>query len=77
MKGAKKWFIAPPPECYFECRSFEVVVNPGEISESFEALGISNFSPKLLAVVLDTNKWYHKTNVLPGEISVTIGAEYD
>ncbi|XP_055551082.1 uncharacterized protein LOC129733321 [Wyeomyia smithii] len=28
-------------------------------------------------IVLDTNKWYHKTNVLSGEISVTIGAEYD
>lgn len=28
-------------------------------------------------VVLDTNKWYHKTIVMPGEISITIGAEYD
>ncbi|EDS39638.1 conserved hypothetical protein [Culex quinquefasciatus] len=27
--------------------------------------------------VLDTNKWYHKTNVLSGEISITVGAEYD
>uniref|UniRef100_A0A182NTF7 Cupin-like domain-containing protein n=1 Tax=Anopheles dirus TaxID=7168 RepID=A0A182NTF7_9DIPT len=28
-------------------------------------------------IVLDTNKWYHKTNVLPGPISITVGAEYD
>lgn len=35
--------------------------------------------PKFIThtVVLDTNKWYHKTEVLPGEVSVTIGAEYD
>ncbi|XP_059052928.1 uncharacterized protein LOC131847381 [Achroia grisella] len=31
----------------------------------------------LFAVVVDTNRWYHKTNVLPGDISITIGAEYD
>uniref|UniRef100_A0A336MQ43 CSON002439 protein n=1 Tax=Culicoides sonorensis TaxID=179676 RepID=A0A336MQ43_CULSO len=28
-------------------------------------------------IVLDTNKWFHKTRVLPGELSITIGAEYD
>lgn len=28
-------------------------------------------------VVLDTNRWYHKTEVQPGELSITIGAEYD
>uniref|UniRef100_A0A1B0EZ43 Putative phosphatidylserine-specific receptor ptdserr n=1 Tax=Lutzomyia longipalpis TaxID=7200 RepID=A0A1B0EZ43_LUTLO len=28
-------------------------------------------------IVLDTNRWYHQTNVLPGEVSITIGAEYD
>ncbi|XP_039965930.1 uncharacterized protein LOC126757515 [Bactrocera neohumeralis] len=28
-------------------------------------------------IVLDTNKWYHQTFVQPGEISLTIGAEYD
>ncbi|CAL8070782.1 unnamed protein product [Orchesella dallaii] len=27
--------------------------------------------------VLDTNKWYHQTQILPGENSVTIGSEYD
>lgn len=30
-----------------------------------------------VSVVVDTNRWYHKTNVLPGDISITIGAEYD
>lgn len=79
LKGAKKWEIAPPPECYFQCRSFEVVVSPGEISKCERQHGPSNrsFNFPLLSVVLDTNKWYHKTNVLPGEVSVTIGAEYD
>ncbi|KAH9629830.1 hypothetical protein HF086_011480 [Spodoptera exigua] len=28
-------------------------------------------------LVVDTNRWYHKTYVLPGDISITIGAEYD
>ncbi|XP_055598787.1 bifunctional arginine demethylase and lysyl-hydroxylase psr-1 [Uranotaenia lowii] len=28
-------------------------------------------------IVLDTNRWYHKTNVLSGELSITVGAEYD
>ena len=28
-------------------------------------------------VVLDTNIWYHKTNVVSEEISITIGSEYD
>ncbi|CAG5052620.1 unnamed protein product [Parnassius apollo] len=28
-------------------------------------------------LVVDTNRWYHKTNVMPGDISITIGAEYD
>ncbi|CAH1954349.1 unnamed protein product [Acanthoscelides obtectus] len=28
-------------------------------------------------IAVDTNKWYHQTIVLPGEISITIGAEFD
>ncbi|XP_066262532.1 uncharacterized protein [Euwallacea similis] len=28
-------------------------------------------------IVLDTNKWYHQTFVQPGEISITIGSEFD
>ncbi|XP_054280434.1 bifunctional arginine demethylase and lysyl-hydroxylase JMJD6-B [Macrosteles quadrilineatus] len=28
-------------------------------------------------IVLDTNRWYHQTMILPGEMSITIGAEYD
>ena len=28
-------------------------------------------------VVLDTNQWYHATYIHPGEISITIGSEYD
>ncbi|KAI9551541.1 hypothetical protein GHT06_021874 [Daphnia sinensis] len=28
-------------------------------------------------IVLDTNIWYHKTNVVSEEVSITIGSEYD
>lgn len=30
-----------------------------------------------LIVVLDTNKWYHQTETLGQDISITIGAEFD
>ena len=30
-----------------------------------------------ILVVLDTNQWYHATYIHPGEISITIGSEYD
>ncbi|XP_059219007.1 bifunctional arginine demethylase and lysyl-hydroxylase psr-1 [Stomoxys calcitrans] len=59
LSGSKRWLLAPPPECYFKCKSFDGIVNKGDI------------------IVLDTNKWYHQTFVQPGEISLTIGAEYD
>ncbi|XP_029193124.1 bifunctional arginine demethylase and lysyl-hydroxylase JMJD6-like [Acropora millepora] len=28
-------------------------------------------------IIVDTNQWYHSTKVLPGDLSITIGAEYD
>ncbi|KAM7361972.1 bifunctional arginine demethylase and lysyl-hydroxylase psr-1 [Cochliomyia hominivorax] len=59
LSGSKRWLLAPPPECYFQCKSFDAVVKKGDV------------------IVLDTNKWYHQTFVQPGEISLTIGAEYD
>ena len=31
----------------------------------------------IVSVVLDTDKWYHSTYIHPGEISITIGSEYD
>ncbi|XP_069688240.1 uncharacterized protein [Periplaneta americana] len=31
LKGSKRWFLHPPPECYYQCESLEVTVNPGEI----------------------------------------------
>ncbi|XP_023298815.2 bifunctional arginine demethylase and lysyl-hydroxylase psr-1 [Lucilia cuprina] len=59
LSGSKRWLLAPPPECYFQCKSFDAIVKKGDV------------------IVLDTNKWYHQTFVQPGEISLTIGAEYD
>lgn len=35
LKGTKEWLISPTPECIFECHSFSVIVNPGDISEFF------------------------------------------
>ena len=31
----------------------------------------------LIAVVLDTNKWFHQTDIEGKELSITIGSEYD
>lgn len=85
IKGVKEWILAPPPECYYECSTFSVTVQTGDISEQMMHSN-SNFKIytnlvknciQLISVVLDTNKWYHKTIVMPGEISITIGAEYD
>ncbi|XP_018566497.1 bifunctional arginine demethylase and lysyl-hydroxylase JMJD6-B [Anoplophora glabripennis] len=59
LRGKKLWKLAPPPECLYKCKTFEVVVEPGEI------------------IVVDTNRWYHQTFILPGEISITIGSEFD
>ncbi|RZC35771.1 bifunctional arginine demethylase and lysyl-hydroxylase JMJD6, partial [Asbolus verrucosus] len=28
-------------------------------------------------IVVDTNRWYHQTFILPGDISITIGSEFD
>ena len=30
-----------------------------------------------IAVVLDTNKWFHQTDIVGKELSITIGSEYD
>ncbi|EDV91532.1 GH17492 [Drosophila grimshawi] len=31
LAGSKRWLLVPPPECYFQCRRFEVVVQQGDI----------------------------------------------
>lgn len=31
IKGAKKWTLAPPPECYYRCTTFSAIVQTGEI----------------------------------------------
>lgn len=77
IKGMKKWVLAPPPECYFECSSFDVTVHPGETSVFFFLNVLEVFSYDFFSVILDTNKWYHQTIVIPGEMSISIGAEYD
>uniref|UniRef100_A0A1A9UEL8 Cupin-like domain-containing protein n=1 Tax=Glossina austeni TaxID=7395 RepID=A0A1A9UEL8_GLOAU len=31
LAGSKRWLLAPPPECYFHCSSFEALVEKGDI----------------------------------------------
>ncbi|ALC46289.1 CG14331, partial [Drosophila busckii] len=31
LAGSKRWLLMPPPECYFQCRSHEVIVQQGDI----------------------------------------------
>lgn len=31
LRGSQRWFLHPPPECYYQCESLEVTLNPGEI----------------------------------------------
>lgn len=33
LKGTKEWILSPPPECYYACKKFSVIVQPGDISE--------------------------------------------
>lgn len=79
LKGEKEWILAPPPECYFECHKFSMIVHPGEMSEFDIFMKILPYIKSYIfsTVVLNTNKWYHMTNVLSNEISIVIGAEYD
>ena len=38
---------------------------------------IENFLFLFFIVVVDTNQWFHSTYVHPGNVSITVGAEYD
>ncbi|XP_016970595.1 uncharacterized protein LOC108038328 [Drosophila rhopaloa] len=31
LAGSKRWLLVPPPECYLQCQSFDVVVQQGDI----------------------------------------------
>ncbi|XP_020812913.1 uncharacterized protein LOC110187784 [Drosophila serrata] len=31
LAGSKRWLLVPPPECYLQCKSFDVVVQQGDI----------------------------------------------
>lgn len=32
---------------------------------------------EIILVVVDTNFWYHATNVHPGNVSITFGTEFE
>ncbi|XP_013164430.1 PREDICTED: uncharacterized protein LOC106115546, partial [Papilio xuthus] len=48
---------------------------PPECLYTCRALALTVHPGEIL--VVDTNRWYHMTRVLPGDLSITIGAEYD
>lgn len=31
IKGSKQWILAPPPECFYECSTFSIIVQPGDV----------------------------------------------
>ncbi|CAG0901167.1 unnamed protein product [Darwinula stevensoni] len=31
VRGKKLWSLKPPPECFYECHSFQDIVQPGDI----------------------------------------------
>lgn len=36
LSGRKKWRLVPPPECYYKCQEVQIIVNPGEISNTIQ-----------------------------------------
>lgn len=89
IKGIKRWTIETPTECLYKCQEkYEVDMFPGDISilnklliflfeKCFIIMFFILYFKFCVLVVLDTNLWYHATEVLSDEISITIGAEYD
>lgn len=41
IKGSKKWTLAPPPECYYQCATFSATVQTGEISMYHKSCSIT------------------------------------
>ena len=78
LSGTKVWTLTPPPECEHVCQPFNVTVNRGDISE-WACVDVCTQYTYIVtcAVVVDTNRWYHQTTILPGNISITIGSEYN
>lgn len=61
IRGFKKWLIKPPPECWWTCGS-----------RSLEVI----VNPGDI-IVVNTNAWFHSTQVMPGPLSIVITNEYD
>ncbi|XP_028392449.1 uncharacterized protein LOC114517009 [Dendronephthya gigantea] len=61
IKGTKQWILEPPPECYFKCQTSKHVV----VVQPGDI------------IVLDTNRWFHQTDIIGSDMSITIGSEYD
>ena len=34
IAGQKLWSLQPPPECFYQCQPMEIVVKPGDTSQS-------------------------------------------
>lgn len=58
----------------------KLVHSKSELKETIsdnKGIYIPKLTQYLFSVVIDTNQWYHATYIHPGEISITIGSEYD
>jgi len=61
ISGAKKWTLNPPPECYWTCGS-----------KSLETVVYPGD-----IIVINTNYWFHATQILGHQLSLVITNEYD
>lgn len=59
IRGIKKWTLAPPPECSFECTSMDVTVHPNDISEF-------SWSDALDCMICNTKFYVEGTHVASG-----------
>ena len=60
LAGVKKWYLKPPPECFWSCPGkMETTLYPGDM------------------IVVNSNIWYHQTEVLGSDNSVVITSEFD
>lgn len=48
-----------------------------DIHDNFAIYYLETQFDLCIVVLVDTNMWYHSTYIHPGEVSITIGSEYD
>jgi len=61
ITGVKKWTLTPPPECYWSCGNKQM--------ETIVYPGDM--------IVINTNYWFHATQIIGDQLSLVITNEYD